>query len=190
MKIFKKFSSGLLAMIMMFSTIVNSIGTVSAFTGSYSVRQYTTGYQTDTGTDLIRFRVFSEDAGIPNYEDSFGQWAFCVQHGAQITNGNHQGNFNELDQEMIKAARIAYLGFYSHSGWFGSLGAAGKLGYARTQMLIWQVLGQASNSYNIDPSYPSWKSDIMDQYNKWDTRPSFDSSTLSMDIGSSCKCQL
>lgn len=185
MKIFKKFSSGLLAMIMLFSTIVNSIGTVSAFTGSYSVRQYTTGYQTATGTDLIRFRVFSEDAGIPNYEDSFGQWAFCVQHGAQITNGNHQGNFNELDQEMIKAARIAYLGFYSHSGWFGSLGAAGKLGYARTQMLIWQVLGQASNSYNIDPSYPSWKSDIMDQYNKWDTRPSFDSSTLSMDIGSS-----
>ena len=42
---------------------------------------------------------------------------------------------------MIKAARIAYLVFYSHSGWFGSLGAAGNLGYVRTQMFIWQVLG-------------------------------------------------
>ncbi len=184
-RISKKISAIFLSFLMISATVFTNISPVLAlnFSGKYSVRQYTTGYETDTGTDLIRFRIYSDDAGIPNYQDSYGQWGFCVQHGAPVTNGEHQATFSDLNAEMIKAARIAYLGFYSHSGWYGSLGAAGKLGYARTQTLIWNILGQSSAGLKSDDGWSAWKTDIMDQYNKWDKMPSFHQTTENMKVG-------
>ena len=55
--------------------------------------------------------------------------------------------------------------------------------YAFTANLIWQSLGQVPNSYSLGSDYNSFKTEVMDEYNKWDTLPSFNGSSQTMDLG-------
>ena len=194
MKILKKIGVVSLSLMMIASTILGNVSNAFAVSeGSYTVRQYETGYETDRGTNLVRLRVYSQDGNIPHYNpdtaesgSGWGQWAFCVEHGVEVDNGTHDATFKDPSGQFINAARIAYLGFYSHKNWLGNRTTdALKTGYARTQMLIWNVLGQASTGLKDDDGWTEWKNDIMDQYNKWDTMPSFNNTTQDMKVGES-----
>lgn len=86
-------------------------------------------------------------------------------------------NFNN-NAEFKKCARLAYLAYYRYSDSAGNAskgktGRADNVQYAYTANLIWQNLGQVPNSYSLGSDYDSFKTKIMDEYNKWDTLPSF-----------------
>ncbi len=49
--------------------------------------------------------------------------------------------------------------------------------------MIWQNLGQVPNSYSLGSDFDSFKTEVMDEYNKWDTLPSFNGSNQTMDLG-------
>lgn len=193
MKILKKLTMIGLSLTMIFSILYSNIEIVRALvSANYTTKQYSSGYQSDKGTDIVRLRVHSQDGGIPHYNPSnptgrrWGQWAFCVEHGQKVTNGESTGDFSSLSSIYKNVARIAYLGFYSHEEWLpGITNESLNLGYARTQMLIWQILGQAKQNYQVDSGYNAWKAGIMDQYNKWDTKPSFDNTSITLDVGKS-----
>lgn len=178
---------------MIFAILEYNIAVVQALvSANYTTKQYSSGYQSDKGTDIVRLRVHSQEGGIPHYNPSnptgrrWGQWAFCVEHGQKVTNGESTGDFSSLSSTYKNIARIAYLGFYSHTEWLpGITNESLNLGYARTQMLIWQVLGQAKQNYQVDSGYNAWKAGIMDQYNNWETKPSFDNTSLTLDVGKS-----
>ena len=188
-KIFTK----ILATFMVVSTILGNIQIVSAANARFAVREYTSGYESPEG-DLMRLRVYSEAGGIPHYDpdkaesgSGWGQWAFCVQHGAYLPKGNHAGNIIDLDSSSFtNSARLAFLGFYRYPQYLRSTSNPSlNKAYAFTQSLIWQNLGQLSNSYIVGDGYSEWKAGILDEFNKWDTLPSFDASQITMDIGTS-----
>ena len=193
MKVLKKLTMIGLSLTMIFSILYSNIAVVQALvSANYTTKQYSSGYQSDKGTDIVRLRVHSQEGGIPHYNPSnptgrrWGQWAFCVEHGQKVTNGESTGDFSPLSSTYKNIARIAYLGFYSHTEWLpGITNESLNLGYARTQMLIWQVLGQAKQNYQVDSGYNAWKAGIMDQYNNWETKPSFDNTSLTLDVGKS-----
>lgn len=193
MKILKKLTMIGLSLTMIFSIMYSHIADVhAAVSATYTTKRYASGYQSDKGTNILRLRVYSEEGGIPHYNPSnptgrrWGQWAFCVEHGKKVSNGSSTGDFSSLSSSYKNVAKIAYLGFYSHEDWLpGITNEELNLGYARTQMLIWQILGQAKQDYYVDSGYSAWKAGIMDQYNKWDTMPSFDNTALTLDIGAS-----
>ena len=73
---------------MIFSILYSNIAVVQALvSANYTTKQYSSGYQSDKGTDIVRLRVHSQEGGIPHYNPSnptgrrWGQWAFCVEHG-------------------------------------------------------------------------------------------------------------
>lgn len=49
--------------------------------------------------------------------------------------------------------------------------------------MIWQNLGQVPNSYSLGSDFDLFKTEVMDEYNKWDTLPSFNASNQTMDLG-------
>lgn len=80
--------------------------------------------------------------------------------------------------DFKKCARIAYLGYYRYSNSVGNAsqgltGRADNVQYAFTANLIWQILKQVPNSYTLGSDFDSFKTEIMDEYKKWDTLPSF-----------------
>lgn len=175
----KKIKNILLASLMVLSSVLGNLTLVNAKTSSFLVREYETGYKTDKGTDLLKLRI--KGSGISDYESHWGQVAFCIEHGAELPKGEHDYDSTILENSstFAKAARIAYLSTYRYNN--GESG--GMKRYAYTQNLIWQVLGQTPNTYNIDGDYPAWKKSVMDEYNKWDVMPSFNASTQTLNVG-------
>ena len=193
MKLLKKLRMIGLSCLLVMSTLFLNLSEIQAKVSSvYTTKQYESGYKSDTGKDIIRLRVYSKEGGIPHYDPSdptgrrWGQWAFCVEHGKSVNNGESSGDFSSLSERYKQVARLAYLGFYSHSEWLpGITNNELNLGYARTQMLIWQFLNQANQNYELDSGYANWKKGIMNQYNKWDVSPSFQGTTLQLEVGQS-----
>lgn len=175
----KKVGLALTSALMMFSSALGNMNIVNAKETNYLVRKYETGYKTDKGTDLIKLRIKGDD--IPNYESHWGQVAFCVQQGESLPVGSHIYNSGDPTSVYRNAARIAYLATYRYNN--GESG--GMKRYAFTQNLIWQVIGQASNDYEIGEGYAKWKANILKEYDKWDTMPSFHASTQTFELGQS-----
>ncbi|MCD7839009.1 MAG: Cys-Gln thioester bond-forming surface protein [Erysipelotrichaceae bacterium] len=187
MEKFKKLLTCLLSLLMMSSVVTNNLVNVKAATGDFTVREYDTGYTSSTGSTIYRLQIQSDDLNIPDYSDSSsGYPAFCVQHGASLESGEHNGTSTSVSSSTTtdykNLARLAYLAYYYDSDNLKNRSVNNEL-YAMTQELIWQYLGQDSSSYTLGTNYSSWKSNIMDQFNKWDTYPSFNSSTLTLDLG-------
>lgn len=175
----KKIGIAVMSMFMFFSTTLSNLSFVSAKESKFLVREYDTGYKTDEGTEIIKLRIKGE--GIDDYESHWGQVAFCIEHGAPLPTGEHLYDSINITNTYKNAARIAYLSTYRYNN--GESG--GMQRYAYTQNLIWQVLGQTSNSHNIDSEYPAWKEKILDEYNKWDLMPSFDATKINLELGQS-----
>ncbi len=176
----KKVGLALTSALMMFSSALGNMNIVNAKETNYLVREYETGYKTDKGSDLIKLRIKGDD--IPDYESHWGQVAFCVQQGESLPVGSHIYNSGDPTSIYRNAARIAYLATYRYNN--GESG--GMKRYAFTQNLIWQVIGQASNDYyEIGEGYAKWKANILKEYDKWDTMPSFHTSTQTFELGQS-----
>lgn len=139
----KKIGIAVMSMFMFFSTTLSNLSFVSAKESKFLVREYDTGYKTDEGTEIIKLRIKGE--GIDDYESHWGQVAFCIEHGAPLPTGEHLYDSINITNTYKNAARIAYLSTYRYNN--GESG--GMQRYAYTQNLIWQVLGQTSNSHNI-----------------------------------------
>ncbi len=175
----KKVGLALTSALMVFSSALSNMSIANAKETKYLVREYETGYKTDKGTDLIKLRIKGDD--IPDYGSHWGQVAFCVQHGESLPKGSHIYNSGDPTGIYKNAARIAYLATYRYNN--GESG--GMKRYAFTQNLIWQVIGQASNDYEIGEGYAKWKANILKEYDKWDTMPSFHTSTQTFELGQS-----
>ena len=101
--------------------------------------------------------------------------------GESLPKGSHIYNSGDPTGIYKNAARIAYLATYRYNN--GESG--GMKRYAFTQNLIWQIIGQASNDYEIGEGYTKWKANILKEYDKWDTMPSFHASTQTFELGQS-----
>lgn len=83
---------------------------------------------------------------------------------------------------------MAYLGYYRYSNSVGNAsksltGREDNVQYAFTANLIWQNLKQVPNNYSLGSDYDAFKEEVMDEYNKWDTLPSFNASSQTMNLG-------
>ena len=193
----KKINRLFLTIMMLFITIFSSIQPVFAVTGSYIARMYETGYKDDIGKDIFKIRVQGDD--IPALTDTgFGQVAFCLNHHMDqpdtYTTFNKDNDFNK-SADFKNSARLAYLGYYRYSNAAGnasqsSTGRTDSVQYAYTATLIWQKLGQIANSHSLGSDFDSFKKDIMDEFNKWDTKPSFDGSTQTLNVGETKTLQI
>ena len=158
--------------------------------GTYIARIYETPYTDNLGQNIFKIRV--EGDGVPKLTDTgFGQTAFCLNY-----HKDHPETFLPYDvssdfssnNDFKKSAKIAYLGYYRYSNTSGNAsqgltGRADNVQYAYTANLIWQILGQVPNSYSLGSDFDSFKTEVMDEYNKWDTLPSFNASNQTMDLG-------
>lgn len=115
--------------------------------------------------------------------------AFCLNHHLDhpetYLTYNVTNDFTK-DPDFKKSARLAYLGYYRYSNSAGNASGTGRSDsdqYAYTANLIWQSLGQVPSSYSLGDDFNTFKSQVMDEYNKWDTMPSFYGTTQNLEIG-------
>lgn len=190
-KNFKRIIYLLLLIVLLFNTIGATAQKVFAAIaqGTYIARIYETAYTDNLGQNIFKIRVQGDE--IPKLTDTgFGQTAFCLNHHKdhpeEFLTYNVSSDFSSGD--FKKCARLAYLGYYRYSNSSGnaSKGLTGRednVQYAYTANLIWQNLGQVPNSYSLGSDFDSFKIEVMDEYNKWDTLPSFNGSNQTMNLG-------
>ena len=181
-----------LVILMLSSTIFSSIHQVLAAVakGDYIARIYDTPYEDNTGQNIFKIRIQGDE--VPALTDTgFGQVTFCLNH--HMDHPTKYVEFNRTDDfttssDFIESARIAYLGYYRYSNAAGNAsksltGRADDVQYAYTASLIWQNLGQMPKDYSLDSEFDAFKKSIMDEYNKWDTLPSFNDSKQTLNLG-------
>jgi len=96
---------------------------------------------------------------------------------------------------MKQACKVAYFGWYAKYGDYvldGGIMAASneqrKLDYCFTQQFIWETLGQSNATFkdaSIQSRYVAFKEDVSRKINNMATKPSFTSSTITIDVGTS-----
>ena len=96
---------------------------------------------------------------------------------------------------MKQACKVAYFGWYAKYGDYvldGGIMAASneqrKLDYCFTQQYIWETLGQSYATFknaSIQSKYVAFKEDVSRKINNMATKPSFTSSTITIDVGTS-----
>lgn len=96
---------------------------------------------------------------------------------------------------MKQACKVAYFGWYAKYGDYvldGGIMAASneqrKLDYCFTQQYIWETLGQSYATFknaSIQSKYVAFKEDVSRKINNMATKPSFTSSTITIDVGAS-----
>ena len=132
---------------------------------------------------------------ITNKDTNEAYTVFCAENHVPfktgvVVNGDY---YTPTDPTLKRACKVAYFGWFIHHGSYvanGGLNNPGfeevKLAYVFTQQLIWETLGQ-SNATFIDPAiqsrYVSFKNDINNQINAIETKPSFNRSTITLEIG-------
>lgn len=182
-----------IAIILLFITILGIIQPVIAAsgTGKWVAGQYASYIKTteSNGANGIVIRR------LINYNSGEKRTVFCAEHGTEITTGVIiDGNYyTPTDEKTKKACKVAYFGWYSKYGDYvvdGGIMAEDmywvKLDYVFTQQYIWEALGQTSATFldsNIQNQYNSFKTDIDNKINTMKKRPSFDATTLEINIG-------
>ena len=190
----KKIISSLLLIITIFSTMFTNLQMVFAATGNYISRIYETEFEDNIGSKIFKIRVQGDD--IPALKESgFGQVAFCLNHHMDhpetYTDFNKSTDFT-TDADFVNSARLAFLGYYRYSNADGNAkqsetGRNDSTQYAYTALTIWQKLGQVPDNYSLGSDFNTFKSELMDEFNKWNTLPSFNGSTQTLEIGQSSK---
>jgi len=182
----------ILILFILASSIFSSLNVVFAAvaTGKYVARIYNTPYEDDTGQIIFKIRIQGDEVPALT-ETGFGQVTFCLNH--HMDHPTSKVTFDRTtdfttDEDFIKSARLAFLGYYRYSNAAGNAsksltGRADDVQYAYTATVIWQELGQVPNSFSLDSGFDEFKKEIRDEYEKWDTLPSFNDSVQTFDLG-------
>lgn len=98
--------------------------------------------------------------------------AFCMEPGKNLTDGVA---LTPSQYTKTRIARLAYLGYYSQQN---------AKNYINTQALIYEELGDKV-SYVSTENYDTFKKNILAKYEKFDTKPVFNGSTIQVAAGKS-----
>lgn len=184
------------SMIVLLTILLNSIqqilaasGTGQWYGGQFASYMFTTDFADTEYGVLIR--------NLTNYNTGERRTVFCAECGIDFTTGSiYDGEFYTPTNTVIrKACKIAYFGWYSKYGdylvddtitspenqWI-------KQDYIFTQQYIWETLGQSSATFvngGLQAEYVSFKNNIENQIAEIERRPSFDSSTVTIQAGES-----
>ena len=134
---------------------------------------------------------------MTNLDTNEKRTVFCAEHGVDFTtSASYEGQYYTPTNSTIrKACKVAYLGWYSKHGDYvvdGGIAAPDMMGvkqdYVFTQQYIWEILGQSSarflnSTYQAD--YVNFKNNIENQIAEIERRPSFDSTTITIQAGES-----
>ncbi len=184
----------LFSMILLIAIFINTAqpifavsGTGEWYGGQFASYMFTTDFaDTDYGV-LIR--------NLTNYNTGERRTVFCAECGVDFTTGLiYDGEYYTPTNTTIRrACKIAYLGWYSKYGDYfvdDTITAPEnqwiKQDYIFTQQFIWETLGQSNATFvngNIQAEYVNFKNNIENQIAEMEKRPSFDSSTVTIQSG-------
>lgn len=188
----QKMSKKLLSLLMIIITLFGVIQPVLAASGSSSfiASQFASYYFTTDNAHT--------DYGIiirKIYDRNTKEWktVFCAEHGVDIFTGQiHNGSYSTPTDEKLKyACKIAYFGWYEKYGDYvvdGGISVARKKQFAMVQQFIWEYLGQSTAKFtnsSVQSDYVALKNEINNKIENMEKRPSFDSTTITIDAGTS-----
>lgn len=164
---------------------VSGSGTATWVGGQYYSGIRTTDHSANSNGMLIRRLVNSETGEQIT--------VFCSEHGVDFKPGVRVSGsyYIPTDPNMIRACKIAYLGWYKNYGdYVVSINTSyeDKKQYVLTQQYIWEVLGQSSATFrddDIQAEYENFKRDIDNQIAQIQRKPSFNGSTIDILAGES-----
>ena len=118
---------------------------------------------------------------------------FCSEHGVDFKPGVRVSGsyYIPTDPNMIRACKIAYLGWYKNYGDYVvniNTSYEDKKQYVLTQQYIWEVLGQSSATFrddDIQAEDENFKRNIDNQIAQIQRKPSFNGSTIDILAGES-----
>lgn len=187
-----KISKKLLSLLMLIITLFGVIQPVIAASGSSSfvAGQFASFYFTTDNAHT--------DYGIiirKIYDRNTKEWktVFCSEHGIDIATGEiHSGSYSTPTDAALKyACKIAYFGWYQKYGDYvvdGGISVDRKKQFALVQQFIWEYLGQSTATFtnsSVQSDYVALKKEITDKINNMEKRPSFDTTTITIDAGTS-----
>ncbi len=192
-----------IAIIMLFIILLSNISTVFAAnqtitgTGSetFMARQYASKIKTTVENDengIIARRLIRRKGEKWSFGDGDGILVFCAQQGVHYKTGtDYEGSYYPPTSDQLKrAAKIAYFGWYQERGTYGSDGnfadPTALKQYAFTQQMIWEELGYDCGTFvepAIQSEYETFKNEVNSKKNKMTQRPSFDNTTINLKIG-------
>ncbi len=169
-----------------FAITFETSGTTKWVAGQWDSEVFTTDNETSVGMLMRR---------LTNYKTAEQVTTFCAQHKVDSPTGEiHTGTHSvPTSTALKKACKIAYIGWYSKYGDWAMNGGImteantqKKLNYCFTQQYIWESLGQSSAKFknsSIQSQYETFKADVETQLANFERKPSFTSSTVTIDAG-------
>ena len=185
-KTLKKVVSVVMLLAILFNLIqpvLANSGSASFVAGQFASYYFTTDNK-NTDYGIVMRKI---------YNRTTKEWktVFCSQHGLDIATGEyHNGVYYIPTDETLKyACKIAYFGWYEQYGDYiidGGISADRKKVYAFTQQFIWEALGQSTATFvnsTTQSEYVNFKNEITNKIDNMKKRPSFTSSTITVDVG-------
>lgn len=187
-----KISKKLLSLLMLVITLFGVVQPVFAASGSsnFVAGQFASYYFT-TDNDHTDYGIIIRKI----YDRNTKEWktVFCSEHGVDIATGEiHKGSYSTpTDSALRYACKIAYFGWYQKYGDYvvdGGISVDRKKQFALVQQFIWESLGQSTATFtnsSVQSDYVALKREITDKINNMEKRPSFDTTTITIDAGTS-----
>ena len=178
-----------IAILILLLMIFSNLAPVFAISGStnFVAAQWATFYPTtESKSDwgIIMRRITDKTTGQT-------RTVFCSEHGKDIATGviHHGSYYTPTNATVKKACKVAYFGWYSKYGDYiidGGTTSDAKKDYAFTQQYVWETLGQSTAKFknaSIQSEYETFKNNITNKINNMSARPSFDATTITVEIG-------
>ena len=178
-----------IAILILLLMIFSNLAPVFAISGStnFVAAQWATFYPTtESKSDwgIIMRRITDKTTGQT-------RTVFCSEHGKDIATGviHHGSYYTPTNATVKKACKGAYFGWYSKYGDYiidGGTTSDAKKDYSFTQQYVWETLGQSTAKFknaSIQSDYETFKNNITNKINNMSARPSFDATTITVEIG-------
>lgn len=178
-----------IAILILLLMIFSNLAPVFAISGStnFVAAQWATFYPTTESKsdwEIIMRRITDKTTGQT-------RTVFCSEHGKDIATGviHHGSYYTPTNATVKKACKVAYFGWYSKYGDYiidGGTTSDAKKDYAFTQQYVWETLGQSTAKFknaSIQSEYETFKNNITNKINNMSARPSFDATTITVEIG-------
>ena len=183
----------IIALILLFLTIFSIMQPVlaAAGTGKFVGGQFASQMRTTDNNkpDGILLRRLTNQTTGKTYT------VFCTDHGTEfITGTTYNGQYyTPTNEQMKKAAKVAYLGWYKERGDYVVNGGISdewalpiKKAYVYTQQYLWEVLDQSHATFldaGYQNEYVEFKNNIENEINNMKKRPSFDGTEIEVNVG-------
>ena len=160
--------------------------------GSWTGGQYDSKFRT---TDSIAYDRGILIRKLTNVNTGEKIMVFCAEHNVDFQFGTvYNGNYYiAVDNNIKKACKIAYLGWYSkYKDSVYDITVTNdeyytvRKDYAFTQQYVWEALGYAAGTFidsNIQKEYEEFKKTINQKILDMEKRPSFDMATIEIEAG-------